>query len=138
MVAPVRVVDHPGNICRSYTHDQFTAEPTRKYWSGAIRWSWLNIVSVVDQVVKGRFNGGDGTLRKIRFLEPMQAAILSNHRKVPPLGLDGGEPGQCGDQWVERNDGSIEQLQGCDQTDLAASETFVIQTPTGGAFGQES
>ncbi len=85
---------------------------------------------------QGRFNGGDGTLRRIRFLEPMSAALLSNHRKVPPFGLAGGEPGQCGDQWVERADGEIELLQGCDATEIGAGEVFGIQTPTGGGYGK--
>ena len=84
---------------------------------------------------KGRHKGGDGTIRRIRFLEPMEAAILSNHRKVPPFGLKGGEPGQCGDQWVERADGRVQKLEGRDKTDLAAGDVFVIQTPTGGGYG---
>src|SRR5699024_11132206 len=50
----------------------------------------------------GRWRGGDGTLRRVRFLEPMTAAILSNMRTTPPPGLNGGDPGQCGQQWVER------------------------------------
>ncbi|MCW5731423.1 MAG: hydantoinase B/oxoprolinase family protein [Alphaproteobacteria bacterium] len=83
----------------------------------------------------GRHRGGDGTLRRIRFLEPMTAAILSSHRVVPPFGLMGGEPGQVGRQWVERADGRIEQLQGRDRTEMAAGDVFVIQTPTGGGFG---
>jgi len=85
---------------------------------------------------RGRFNGGDGTLRRIRFLEPMSAALLSNHRKVPPFGLEGGEPGQCGAQWVERSDGARDELEGCDQTDLAQGDIFAIQTPTGGGYGR--
>ncbi len=85
---------------------------------------------------RGKFNGGDGTLRRIRFLEPMSAALLSNHRKVPPFGLEGGGDGQCGDQWVERNDGSREQLRGCDATEVGAGEVFAIQTPTGGGYGE--
>jgi 5-oxoprolinase (ATP-hydrolysing) len=84
---------------------------------------------------QGRFAGGDGTLRRIRFLKPMSAALLSNHRKVPPFGLAGGTPGQCGDQWVERRDGRVEKLGGCAATELAAGEVFAIQTPTGGGFG---
>jgi len=84
----------------------------------------------------GRHKGGDGTLRRIRFLEPMAAALLSNHRKVPPFGLAGGEPGQCGDQWVERADGQTEKLDGCAATELAAGEVFAIQTPTGGGYGR--
>ena len=85
---------------------------------------------------KGRFAGGDGTLRRIRFLEPMAAAILANHRKVPPFGLAGGGPGQCGDQWVERRNGKVEKLEGCDATELEAGDVFAIQTPTGGGYGK--
>jgi 5-oxoprolinase (ATP-hydrolysing) len=65
----------------------------------------------------------------------MSAAILSNHRKVPPFGLAGGGSGECGDQWVERSDGSFHQLRGCDSTELAAGDIFSIQTPTGGGYG---
>jgi 5-oxoprolinase (ATP-hydrolysing) len=85
---------------------------------------------------KGRYSGGDGTIRKIRFLEPMTAAILSNHRKVPPFGLEGGGPGACGDQWVERADGSVTKLEGRDRVELEAGDTLVVQTPSGGGFGQ--
>jgi 5-oxoprolinase (ATP-hydrolysing) len=84
---------------------------------------------------KGRHHGGDGTIRRIRFRDPMSAALLSNHRKVPPFGLEGGEPGASGDQWVERADGRIEKLKGCDRAELAAGDAFVIQTPSGGGFG---
>jgi 5-oxoprolinase (ATP-hydrolysing) len=85
---------------------------------------------------RGRFRGGDGTLRRVRFLEPMSAAILSNHRTVQPFGLAGGEPGQCGDQWVERQDGRIEKLAGCDAAEIGPGDIFVIQTPTGGGYGK--
>jgi 5-oxoprolinase (ATP-hydrolysing) len=83
----------------------------------------------------GRWRGGDGTIRRIRFLEPMSAALLSNHRRVPPFGMAGGVPGVCGDQWVERQDGSRAQLQGCDRAELGAGDVFVIQTPSGGGYG---
>src|SRR5699024_7606180 len=69
---------------------------------------------------QGRWHGGDGTLRRIRFLEPMPAAILSNMRTTPPPGLAGGDPGECGTQWVERHDGSRETLAGTDKTEMAA------------------
>jgi 5-oxoprolinase (ATP-hydrolysing) len=84
---------------------------------------------------QGRYAGGDGTLRRVRFLEPMSAAILSNHRKVPPFGLAGGSPGECGDQWVERSNGRVDHLRGCDSTELATGDIFSIQTPTGGGYG---
>lgn len=85
---------------------------------------------------RGRHRGGDGTVRKIRFLETMQAAILSNHRRVPPFGLEGGEPGICGAQWVERADGRIEELQGCDRTVVYPGDVFAIRTPSGGGYGR--
>ncbi|MDX1541507.1 MAG: hydantoinase B/oxoprolinase family protein, partial [Geminicoccaceae bacterium] len=84
----------------------------------------------------GRQRGGDGTLRRIRFLEPMTAALLSNHRRVAPFGLDGGEPGRVGAQWVERAGGGKEPLAGCCKTDVAAGDVFVVRTPGGGGFGR--
>jgi len=85
---------------------------------------------------RGRHNGGDGTLRRIRFRESMTAAVLANHRVVPPFGLEGGESGQCGRNWVERRDGSIQQMTGTDKAELQAGDVLVIQTPTGGGFGK--
>jgi 5-oxoprolinase (ATP-hydrolysing) len=85
---------------------------------------------------KGRWCAGDGTLRRIRFLERMDCAILSSHRKVRPYGLEGGEPGECGENWVRRNDGRMERLAGCDQTVLEPGEAVIIKTPTGGGFGR--
>lgn len=85
---------------------------------------------------KGKHKGGDGTLRQIRFLEPMTAALLSSHRVVPPFGLEGGGNGEVGNQWVIRKNGEIEHLQGRDKTEMAADDIFVIQTPTGGGFGK--
>src|SRR5215468_3303600 len=63
---------------------------------------------------KGRWSAGDGTLRRIRFLERMDCAILSSFRNVRPYGLEGGEPGECGENRVRRNDGRLERLEGCD------------------------
>jgi 5-oxoprolinase (ATP-hydrolysing) len=83
----------------------------------------------------GRHKGGDGTRRRLRFLEPMTAAILASHRTVPPFGLAGGAPGQVGRQWVERADGTVQTLQGRDKTEMAAGDTFVIETPSGGGYG---
>ena len=84
---------------------------------------------------RGRWRSGDGTRRVIRFLEPMQCAILSGFRSVRPFGLHGGEPGQAGRNLVRRNDGTIETLGACDETMLAAGEAIIIETPTGGGFG---
>ena len=85
---------------------------------------------------KGAFNGGSGILRRVRFLAPMTASILSCRRIVAPHGIAGGgngEPGRC---WVERSDGSQEELSGCDSAEMTPEDVFVIQTPTGGAYGE--
>ena len=87
----------------------------------------------------GRWRGGDGAIRRMRFLEPMTAAVLASHRVVPPFGAQGGGPGQVGRNWVERADGSIEELQppsGRWQVEMLAGDVFVIQTPTGGGYGK--
>lgn len=85
---------------------------------------------------KGRWLGGDGTVRRIEFLEDVQASILSNHRRIAPFGLDGGEPGQTGKNRVERADGAVEELSGTATVDVRAGDTFVIETPGGGGFGE--
>ena len=83
----------------------------------------------------GAFVGGSGCERRIRFLEDMELVIVSNHRIVPPYGMAGGEPGQCGRNWVERADGTVSQLSGRDGTHVGPGDVFVLQTPTGGGYG---
>jgi len=83
----------------------------------------------------GRHRGGNGVRRRLRFREAMTAAILSGHRRVPPFGLDGGEPGALGRNRVERADGSTEALGGTDRADMEAGDAFVIETPGGGGYG---
>jgi 5-oxoprolinase (ATP-hydrolysing) len=84
---------------------------------------------------RGRWRGGHGAVRRVRFLEPMTAAILSGHRLVRPHGLAGGEPGAAGRNYVERVDGSVSELGPFDQTEMAAGDVFVIQAPGGGGYG---
>jgi 5-oxoprolinase (ATP-hydrolysing) len=84
---------------------------------------------------RGQWNAGNGISRRIRFLERMDCAILSGHRRVRPFGLAGGEPGQLGQNSVRRRDGRIEPLEGCDQTVLEAGEAVIVVTPTGGGYG---
>ena len=86
----------------------------------------------------GRFKGGDGVLRRIRFREAMTAAILSGHRRIAPYGLDGGQPGALGRNRVERADGSIVELQGTDRIDMKPGDCFIIETPGGGGYGAEA
>ena len=66
----------------------------------------------------------------------MECSILSDHRRVPPFGVNGGEDGQVGRNWIVRHDNSIDELGGCAHTDVKAGDTIHIQTPTGGGFGK--
>ena len=84
---------------------------------------------------EGRHDGGDGAVRRMRFLEPMTASILSNHRRVPPFGVNGGAPGSVGVNRVERTDGSIEALGATAEVAMSPGDVFVIETPGGGGFG---
>jgi 5-oxoprolinase (ATP-hydrolysing) len=84
---------------------------------------------------RGKWTAGNGVRRTIRFLEQMECTILSGHRRVPPFGLAGGEPGQIGENWVRRKDGRMERLQGADATVIDAGEAVIIQTPTAGGYG---
>jgi 5-oxoprolinase (ATP-hydrolysing) len=82
----------------------------------------------------GMYRGGDGAVRKLRFLAPMTATIVASRRNVAPFGLAGGGPGATGRQFVERADGSIETLAGCAQTQMNPGDAFIIETPGGGGF----
>ncbi|WP_405809312.1 hydantoinase B/oxoprolinase family protein [Streptomyces sp. NBC_01520] len=83
----------------------------------------------------GRWHGGRGTERRIRFLEPVTVALLSGHRRVPPYGMAGGGPGALGGQHVERADGTVTPLNGCDTADLDTGDVLVLRTPGGGGYG---
>jgi 5-oxoprolinase (ATP-hydrolysing) len=83
----------------------------------------------------GAHSGGDGAVRRLRFLEPMTAVIVSSRREVAPFGLAGGADGAPGRQWVERADGTREVLGGRARAELSPGDAFVIETPGGGGFG---
>ncbi|MEV4006654.1 hydantoinase B/oxoprolinase family protein [Actinomadura sp. NPDC049753] len=83
----------------------------------------------------GRWHGGDGGRRRIRFLEPMTVTTLGSHRRVPPYGMAGGGPGALGRQWVQRADGSVAPMEGRDSLPVGAGDVFVIETPGGGGYG---
>ena len=86
----------------------------------------------------GKWHGGDGTIRKIRFTENVDAAILSNHRRIAPFGVDNGACGMTGTNRIERSDGSIDELSGTATVQLNAGDVFVIETPGGGGFGKKT
>ncbi|MFI9830298.1 hydantoinase B/oxoprolinase family protein [Streptomyces sp. NPDC051913] len=83
----------------------------------------------------GRWRGGDGAVRRIRFLEPMTVSTLSQHRRLPPYGMAGGEPGALGANRVERADGTVTPLLGSDAADVRPDDVLVIETPGGGGYG---
>jgi 5-oxoprolinase (ATP-hydrolysing) len=83
----------------------------------------------------GRWRGGDGGVRRVRFLEPMTASILSNGRVHPAFGMAGGSPGAPGINRVVRADGHIEDLKHIGQAEMAVGDVFEIHTPGGGGFG---
>ena len=83
----------------------------------------------------GQWRGGDGTRRRIRFLEAMDLTVLSQHRIVAPYGLAGGEDGRCGRNWVERVDGTVDEMTGQDHRHVEVGDVFVLETPSGGGYG---
>ncbi|MGW2570963.1 hydantoinase B/oxoprolinase family protein [Streptomyces sp. NPDC001537] len=86
----------------------------------------------------GRWRGGDGAVRRIRFHEPMTVSTLSQHRRVPPYGMAGGRPGALGANRVERADGTVTPLAGSDSADVGPGDVLVIETPGGGGYGPPS
>ncbi|GLK77121.1 5-oxoprolinase [Methylopila jiangsuensis] len=85
---------------------------------------------------RGRWSAGDGVRRVIRFLEPMDCAILSGHRRVPPFGMAGGAPGRVGRNFVRRGPKDLVEIGACDQIKLDPGDAVVIETPTGGGWGR--
>ncbi|MGH3681520.1 MAG: hydantoinase B/oxoprolinase family protein, partial [Natronosporangium sp.] len=94
----------------------------------------------------GRWRGGDGAVRRIKFRElasgtgghsrePMIVSVLSGHRRVPPYGMAGGQPGALGHNYVERADGTVVELAGADSAEVAAGDVLVVETPGGGGYG---
>lgn len=86
---------------------------------------------------QGKFNGGDGSIRQITFLEKMTASLLSNHHDIPPFGLEGGENGALGEAYVIRANGKTEKLNSTDQAEMEVGDSFLIKTPGGGGFGKK-
>jgi 5-oxoprolinase (ATP-hydrolysing) len=84
---------------------------------------------------QGKYTGGNGGTRRIQFLEPMTASILSNGRIHPAFGAAGGKTGEVGKNSIERVDGSVEILAHIGQTEMQPGDIFEIATPGGGGFG---
>jgi len=84
----------------------------------------------------GQWHGGNGGVRRVRFLEPMTASILSNGRVHPSFGMAGGQPGQPGVNRVLRADGRVEELAHIGQAEMQVGDVFEIATPGGGGYGR--
>jgi 5-oxoprolinase (ATP-hydrolysing) len=87
---------------------------------------------------RGRHRGGDGAVREIRFLEPVSVSVLGQHRRERPFGLEGGEPGQPGDQRLVLAGGEIVELEGIDEVEAASGDLLVLETPGGGGWGHQA
>jgi len=85
----------------------------------------------------GRFRGGDGVVRELRFLAPMTLSIVSQHRREGPYGLEGGQPGATGRQRLLRADGSVLELGAIDGQEVAAGDRLLLETPGGGGYGAQ-
>lgn len=86
---------------------------------------------------RGKYHGGDGIVRKLRFLSDMTATVLSSHRKTQAFGVDGGSPGKTGENSVVRSSGVVELLQGNDEVHMSKGDVFVLKSPGGGGYGRQ-
>lgn len=84
----------------------------------------------------GMYRGGDGLVRKLRFLGPMTLSVMTQHRTTAPYGMAGGEPGAPGRQWVERADGGVTRLRSIDGVRVGVGDCLVMETPGGGGWGR--
>ena len=83
----------------------------------------------------GRWHGGNGGIRRLRFRQPMTVTTLTGHRRVAAFGMAGGHPGALGRHWIEHPDGTVTPMRGCDSVQVEAGDVFVIETPGGGGYG---
>ncbi len=83
----------------------------------------------------GRHRGGDGIVRRLEFRARFSGALLANHRRVAPFGLFGGEPGERGEAFIRRADGTVEPLGATARFEVGPGDELTILTPGGGGFG---
>jgi 5-oxoprolinase (ATP-hydrolysing) len=83
----------------------------------------------------GRWPGGRGGIRRLRFNQPMTVSTLTGHRRIPAFGMAGGQPGALGRHWIEHPDGTVTAMGGCDSVTVRPGDVFVIETPGGGGYG---
>ena len=126
--------DHPGtSAVHSHMTNTRMTDPEVVEWRFPVRVESFSIRH--GSGGKGKFAGGDGVTRKIRFLEPMTATILSSHRQTEPYGLAGGQAGKKGKNLVLKKDGTTVKLKGNDEISMSPDDIFIIKTPGGGGYG---
>jgi len=86
----------------------------------------------------GDTQGGDGVIRTLKFLAPMSLSVLTQHRVERPFGMNGGQPGMAGRQRVQRADGSVQELESLDGTEVLPGDRFILETPGGGGYGKNN
>jgi len=126
--------DHPGtSAVHSHMTNTRMTDPEVVEWRFPVRVESFSIRH--GSGGNGKFSGGDGATRQIRFLEPMTATILSSHRQTEPYGLAGGQAGEKGENLVLKADGTTIQLKGNDEILMSLDDIFIIKTPGGGGYG---
>ena len=126
--------DHPGcSAVHSHMTNTKMTDPEVLEWRFPVRVESFSILHGSGGM--GRQPGGDGIRRELTFLEPMKVTLLTSHRHTDPYGLAGGGAGRRGRNAVRRSDGHIDELRGNDETDMLPGDTFIMETPGGGAYG---
>jgi 5-oxoprolinase (ATP-hydrolysing) len=127
----------PGFVGRSAVHQHMTntkiTDPEDLEFRYPVRLHRFAIRS--NSGGEGMWNGGDGIIREVEFLRPVQVTILSQHRVEKPYGMEGGSPGKVGKQYLKLQNGQLVPLSGVDSRNLVAGDIIVIETPGGGGWG---
>ena len=127
----------PGtDVVQTHMTNSRLTDPEVLEWRYPVRLEGYEILSGSGGA--GRWHGGNGGRRAIRFLEPMTVTTLASHRRIAPYGMAGGDPGRLGRHWVRRADGSITVMRGCDSVAVGQEDIFVIESPGGGGYGAEN
>ncbi len=128
--------DHPGaSAVHSHMTNTKLTDPEVLEWRFPVRVDSFSVRR--GSGGKGLYDGGDGIVREVTFLDEMKMTLLTGHRRTDPYGLEGGGAGARGRNYLRRQDGEVVELDGNDEIDVVPGDTFVMETPGGGAFGAE-
>ncbi len=128
--------DHPGaSAVHSHMTNTKMTDPEVLEWRFPVRVDSFSVRQ--GSGGKGLYDGGDGIVREVTFLDSMKMTLLTGHRRTDPYGLAGGGSGARGRNFLRRADGTVVELAGNDEIDVEPGDTFVMETPGGGAFGAE-